>query len=428
MNDRLTTPSGMSRRHFLGHMATTTMALPAMQLLSAMNAQAATGQKTNKSLILLWMGGGPSHMDTWDLKPESEKNGGEFKPIQTSAPGVMISQHMPIIAKQMKHLNIIRSLNSKEGNHDRGTYMMHTGYAPNPTVVHPSFGSVLSYELGDKAGKDFALPHAIAINGPGEGPGFLGMTHAPFMIGNPTAPIANLKPPGDVNADRLHRRVTMLGLAEDSFGREKRGQGAADHKAVYAKTLNMMNGPQTKVFDVKSEPKEVQEKYGMNSFGQGCLMARRLVEAGVTFVEVSLGGWDMHADIFNALSKNKLPELDKGMGALVEDLAQRGLLDTTMIAWMGDFGRTPRINQNGGRDHWPRSWSVVLGGGGMKGGQVIGSTDKDGVEVTDREVGVMDIVACMTKGMGINLATEYTTPRGRPIKIVDGGTPIKELF
>ena len=428
MPDRLITPSGMTRRHFLGHMATTTMALPAMQLLSAMNAQAATGQKTNKSLILLWMGGGPSHMDTWDLKPESEKNGGEFKPIQTSAPGVMISEHLPIVAKQMKHLNIVRSLNSKEGNHDRGTYMMHTGYAPNPTVVHPSFGSVLSYELGDKAGKDFALPHAIAINGPGEGPGFLGMTHAPFMIGNPTAPIANLKPPGDVNADRLHRRVTMLGLAEDSFGREKRGQGAADHKAVYQKTLAMMNGPQTKVFNLDDEPKELREKYGMNSFGQGCLMARRLVEAGVSFVEVSLGGWDMHTDIFNALSKNKLPELDKGMGTLVEDLAQRGLLENTLVVWMGEFGRTPRINQNGGRDHWPRSWSVVMGGGGMKGGQVIGSTDKDGVEVTDREVGVMDLIACMAKGMGINIAIEYTTPRGRPIKVVDGGQPIKELF
>lgn len=430
MHERLLTPrpAGMSRRHFLGHMATSTMALPAMHLLSAMNAQAATGRKTNKSLILLWMGGGPSHMDTWDLKPESEKNGGEFKPIQTSAPGVSISEHLPILAKQMHHLNIVRSLNSKEGNHDRGTYMMHTGYAPNPTVAHPSFGSVCSYELGDKAGKDFALPHAIAINGPGEGPGFLGMTHAPFMINNPTAPIANLRPPKEVDGNRLQRRVAMLGLAEDSFGHEKRGQASADHKAVYAKTLNMMNGPQTKVFNLDSEPKELRDAYGNNSFGQGCLLARRLVEAGVTYVEVSLGGWDMHADIFNALSRNQLPQLDKGMGTLVADLAQRGLLDSTVIAWMGDFGRTPRINQNGGRDHWPRSWSVVLGGGGMKGGQVVGATDKDGVEITDREVGVMDIVACMTKGMGIDLATEYTTPRGRPIKVVDGGQPIKELF
>ncbi|MDB5349787.1 MAG: hypothetical protein JWN86_1034 [Planctomycetota bacterium] len=428
MLDRLITPSGMTRRHFMGHMATTAMALPAMQLLSAMNAQAQTGKKTNKSLILLWMGGGPSHMDTWDLKPESEKNGGEFKPIQTSAPGVMISEHLPMVAQQMKHLNIVRSLNSKEGNHDRGTYMMHTGYAPNPTVVHPSFGSVLSYELGDKLGKEFALPHAIAINGPGEGPGFLGMTHAPFMVQNPTAPIANLLPPAGVDDDRMNRRLRMLALAENSFGAQKRGQGAADHKAVYEKTVKMMSGPYTKAFKLDDEPAALRDKYGRNSFGQGCLMARRLVEAGVTYVEVSLGGWDMHADIFNALSKNKLPELDKGMGSLVEDLAQRGLLDNTMVVWMGEFGRTPRINQNGGRDHWPRSWSVVMGGGGMKGGQVVGKTDKDGVEVVDREVGVMDLVASMTKGMGINLSTEYTTPRGRPLKIVDGAQPISELF
>ncbi len=428
MLDRLITPSGMTRRHFMGHMATTAMALPAMQLLSAMNAQAQTGRKTNKSLILLWMGGGPSHMDTWDLKPESEKNGGEFKPIQTSAPGVMISEHLPLVAKQMKHLNIIRSLNSKEGNHDRGTYMMHTGYAPNPTVVHPSFGSVLSYELGDKLGKDFALPHAIAINGPGEGPGFLGMTHAPFMVQNPTAPIANLLPPQGVDEERMNRRLRMLSLAENSFGSQKRGQGAADHKAVYEKTVKMMSGPYTKAFKLDEEPAPLRDAYGRNSFGQGCLMARRLVEAGVTYVEVSLGGWDMHADIFNALSKNKLPELDKGMGTLVGDLAQRGLLENTMVVWMGEFGRTPRINQNGGRDHWPRSWSVVMGGGGMKGGQLIGKTDKDGVEVVDREVGVMDLVACMTKGMGINLSTEYTTPRGRPYKLVDGAKPIAELF
>jgi len=426
MFDHLITPGGMSRRHFLGHMATTAMAVPAMQLMTAMNAQAAAGTKTTKSLILLWMGGGPSHMDTWDLKPESEKNGGEFKPIQTSAPGVMISEHLPIVAQQMKHLNIIRSLNSKEGNHDRGTYMMHTGYAPNPTVVHPAFGSVLSYELGEKLGPDFALPHAISINGPGEGPGFLGMTHAPFMVQNPTAPIANLKP--SVSDDRLERRLQMLSLAENSFGSQKRGQGAADHKAVYSKTIKMMSGPYTKAFQLDNEPAELRDKYGRNSFGQGCLMARRLVESGVTFVEVQLGGWDMHNDIFNALSSNKLPELDKGMGTLVEDLAQRGLLDSTMVVWMGEFGRTPRINQNGGRDHWPRSWSVVMGGGGMKGGQLIGATDKDGVEVIDREVGVMDVIACMAKGMDIDLATEYTTPRGRPIKVVDNGKPIAELF
>jgi hypothetical protein len=428
MFEHLTTPRGMSRRHFLGHMATTAMALPAMQFVGALQAQAQTLRKNNKSLILLWMNGGPSHLDTWDLKPESERNGGPFRPIDTSAPGVKISEHLRTVSRQMHHLSIIRSLNSKEGNHDRGTYMMHTGYAPNPTVVHPGFGSVCSAELGDKLGKDFSLPHCIAINSPSEGAGFLGMTHAPFFVQNPNAPVANLLPPKDVDGMRMVRRLSMLDATERHFLSQRRGQAAKDHQDVYAKTVRMMNSQYTRAFKIDEEPAEVCDAYGRNSFGSGCLMARRLVEMGVTFVEVSLGGWDTHTNAFETLSKTLLPQLDKAMGSLVADLHQRGLLDKTMVVWMGEFGRTPKINQNGGRDHWPRSWSVVMGGGGLKGGQVVGGTDKDGVDIVGPEVGVMDIVATMAKGMGIDLATQYTTPRGRPIKVVDGGAPIKELF
>lgn len=427
MSDRLIVPAGMSRRHFLGHMATTAMAVPAMHLAAGLEANAQQLRRNNKSLIVLWMGGGPSHMDTWDLKPESEKNGGEFKPIATSAPDIQICEHLPTIAKQMKHLNVIRSLNSKEGNHDRGTYMMHTGYSPNPTVVHPSFGSVLSYEIGEKL-ENFDLPHCISINSAGQGAGFLGMAHAPFVINNPNSKIANLEPPADVNELRMERRVKMLSMTEASFVSQKRGQGAVDHKSVYAKTLRMMNSRYTRAFKLDEEPAAVREAYGKGSFGSGCLMARRLVEAGVTYVEVSLGGWDTHANAFTTLKDRLLPELDKGMGTLVADLAQRNLLQNTMVVWMGEFGRTPRINQNAGRDHWPRSWSVVMGGGGMVGGRAIGSTDKDGVDITDNPVGVMDLVASMSKGMGIPLETEYTTPRGRPIKVVDGGKPIGQLF
>ena len=426
MSDRLIVPDGMSRRHFLGHMATTAMAVPAMQLAASLEANAQQLRKANKSLIVLWMGGGPSHMDTWDLKPDSERNGGPFKPIATSAPGVMISEHLPNVAKQMKHLSVIRSLNSKEGNHDRGTYMMHTGYAPNPTVVHPAFGSVLSYELGEKL-ENFDLPHCISINSGGEGAGFLGMAHSPFVVNNPNAKIANLEPPKDVAGLRMERRVEMLRLTENNF-LPGHGQAAADHKAVYAKTLRMMKSRYAQAFRLDDEPATVRDAYGRGSFGSGCLMARRLVETGVTYVEVSLGGWDTHADAFNILSTRLQPELDKGMGSLVADLAQRGLLDSTMVVWMGDFGRTPKINQNGGRDHWPRSWSMVMGGGGLKGGQTIGATDKDGVDIIDQPVGVMDVVATMAKGMGIDVATQYITPRGRPIKVVDGGSPIPQLF
>jgi hypothetical protein len=373
------------------------------------------------------MSGGPSHMDTWNLKPESEKNGGPFKPIETSAPGVLISEHLPTVAKQMKHLSVVRSLNSKEGNHDRGTYMMHTGYAPNPTVVHSSFGSSFAFEIGGSDG--MALPNAISINGPGVGAGFLGMAYSPFVISNPNGKVANLEPPKGVDDLRMMRRLSMLKLVENNFIAQRRGQGSVDHRDVYEKTIRMMSDRRTKAaLSLDSEPPAVRDEYGRNSFGAGCLMARKLIEQGVTFVEVSLGGWDTHRDAFNTLSTRLLPELDKGMGALVADLDQRGLLDSTVIAWMGDFGRTPRINQDSGRDHWPRSWSVVLGGGGIKGGQAVGDTDKDGIDIVDRPVGPMDLIATMTRAMGIDLSTQWTTPRGRPIKLVDAGTPIKELI
>jgi hypothetical protein len=373
------------------------------------------------------MSGGPSHLDIWDLKPDSEKNGGPFRPIATSAEGVSITEHLPKTAKQMHHLNIVRSLDSKEGNHDRGRYLMHTGYAPNPTVVHPGWGSVCAYELGERL-ENFDLPHCISINAPGQGAGFLGMSYAPFVVQNPNAPIANLQPPKTVDAYRQDRRIQMLGLVENQFISQRRGDAAADHKAVYAKTLKMMNSRYRAAFELGGEPAAIRDRYGRGSFGSGCLMARRLVEQGVTYVEVALDGWDTHANNFDALSQRLLPQLDQGMAALVEDLATRGLLETTQIVWMGEFGRTPRINQNAGRDHWPRSWSVVVGGGGLKGGQVVGATDKDGIEVVDRPVGVMDLIATMTRSMGISLDTEYTTPRGRPMKVVDNGRPISELL
>ncbi len=427
MFENLPTPSGMTRRHFMGHMATSAMALPAMSFVNALQAQAGTGKKTNKSCILLWMSGGPATIDIWDLKPESEKNGGPFKPIETSAPGVMISEHLPILAKQMHHLNILRSLDSKEGNHDRGTYYMHTGYTPNPTVVHPSFGSVCSEQLGSLL-TNFDLPHFVSIDTPSMGAGFLGMTHAPFFIQNPNAPIANLKPPAGVSDQRMNRRIQMLGLVEGSFIKAKQASSAEDHRSVYGKTIRMMTSKYGRAFKLDDEPAPVRDAYGRGTFGSACLMARRLVEQGVTFVEVGLGGWDTHTDNFDKLSKDLLPQVDKGMGTLVADLAQRGLLESTMIAWMGDFGRTPRINQNAGRDHWPKCWSVVVGGAGLKGGQAIGATDKDGVDIVDKPLGVMDVVATMTKGMGINPDWQYTTPNGRPIKVVDGGKPIAELI
>jgi hypothetical protein len=398
-----------------------------MQFFSSLQANAEQVRRNRRSCIVLWMSGGPSHLDIWDLKPESEKNAGPFRPIDTSAPGVKISEHLPRMARQMHHLNIIRSLDSKEGNHDRGTYLMHTGYVPNPSVVHPGWGSVCAYELGEQR-KDLDLPQCIAINEPGMGAGFLGMSYSPFVIQNPNAPIANLNPPPDVDRDRQYRRLQMLNQVETQFIAQRGSQMARDHKAVYTKTVRMLESQHKDIFNLGTEPAAIREAYGKGSFGSGCLLARRLVEQGVSYVEVSLGGWDTHANNFETLSQRLLPELDQGMSALVADLARRGLLQSTLIVWMGEFGRTPRINQNAGRDHWPRSWSVVVGGGGMRGGQVVGATDRDGIDIADRPVGVMDLIATMTKTMGINIDTQYTTPRGRPMKVVDGGKPITELL
>ena len=355
MADRLIVSSGMSRRHFLGHLAVTVLAAPAAEFFGTLEANAQQVRRAGKKCILLWMSGGPSHMDTWDLKPDSERNGGPFKPIATSASGVQICEHLPTVARQMKHLSIIRSLDSKEGNHDRGTYMMHTGYTPNPTIVHPSFGSVCSVELGQKL-SSFDLPHFIAINTPSLGAGFLGMSHSPFMVQNPNAPIANLQPPAGVELARQSRRLSMLSQVEKGFIAKKRGTAAVDHQAVYAKTVRMMNSRYTRDFRIDEEEARVRDAYGRGSFGSGCLMARKLVDAGVTFIEVALGGWDTHANAFETLSQRLLPKLDKAMGALVADLDQRGLLESTMVVWMGEFGRTPRINQNAGRAAGRSSW------------------------------------------------------------------------
>lgn len=415
------------RRHFLRHLASTALGVPAVQFFSSLRANADKLRKAHRSCIVLWMAGGPSHLDVWDLKPDSEKNGGSFKPIETTAKGVSITEHLPRMAKQMHHMNVIRSLESKEGNHDRGTYLMHTGYAPNPSVVHPGWGSVCAYEVGERS-PGLGLPHCVSINSPGAGAGFLGMSYSPFVVQNPNAPVANLKPAGDVDQDRMARRLRMLSQVENQFIAQRRAQAAVDHKSVYDKTLRMMNSHQKNVFDLGTEPDKVRDAYGRSSFGSGCLMARRLVEQGVSYVEVALDGWDTHSNNFDALSKRLLPPLDQGMAALVADLADRGLLDSTLIVWMGEFGRTPRINQNAGRDHWPKCWSVVVGGAGLKGGQTVGATDTDGVEVTDRPVGVMDLIATMTKAMGIGLQTEYITPRGRPIKVVNDGKVISELI
>ena len=432
----------VNRREFVTHAASAGMAFPMLNWMNS--AQAALDSKgkagRTKSLILLWMGGGPSTIDLWDLKPGS-KNGGEFKPISSTGGG-QISEHLPRMARVMKHLNIVRSYNSRDGAHERGTYINHTAYAPVPTVVHPSIGGVVASKNSPET---LDIPGHICLGGAGLSPGFLGTQYAPFRVEAGPNPIPNLKPPADVSQDRFARRAAALHETQEMFARQNRGDNPKDHKIIYDKTFKLMGSSTLNAFKIEQEPEAVRTKYGTSGFAKNCLLARRLVEIGVPFIEVGFGGWDMHQGIFNALAGTgrgmagagaanatpKLQELDAGFAALVEDLVARGLWASTTVVWMGDFGRTPRINQDGGRDHWPSPWSVVLGGGGMKGGEVVGSTDADGMTVKDRPVEVSNLFATLYKSLGIEPNTELRSPNGRPIKLTGtfgDGEIIKELF
>lgn len=433
--------SGMNRRHFLQHAAgMSALALPGMNFFQQLRAQEATLKKNNKSLVIFWMGGGPSHMDLWDLKP-GEPTGGEFKPIKTSAPGVEISEVLPTVASQMKHLAIVRSLNSGEADHRRGTVKMNTGRAPSPVVNYPSVGSILSSQLGSK---DAALPGFIGIGGTAQsiGPGFLGSLYSPFTVQNPGQPPENIRSPlgtDEAAEARMRRRQRLFYTVEDSFGdrlypglnpgdRKAVGDAAQSHETIYGKAFDLTVSKLKTVFETRNEPPKVIEAYGgaRNNFGMGCLLARKLVENGVTCVEIDLGGWDNHQNIFNTIRTGNGPRLDQGMGTLVKELAERGKLKDTVVMWMGDFGRTPRINQNGGRDHWARGWSVVIGGGGIKGGQVYGSTTKDGLDIAEDKCGIGDVFATVFQALGLDPTTQVRDNLGRPMGIAEG-QPLKGL-
>jgi hypothetical protein len=438
--------SGMNRRHFLKHVAAASaMAVPGMQFWQGLHAAAPTLKKHNKSLIVLWMGGGPSHMDLWDLKPGAQ-TGGEFKPIKTTASGIEISEVLPTVASQFKHLSLVRSLVTNEGSHERGTTLMNTGRQPSPVVQYPSIGATASSLLTPK---DLPLPGFIGVGGTAQriGPGFLGMMYAPFTVQNAGQPPQNIKAPGGLGSndaetmERLRRRQRLFYTVEDNFAegsfphlkttadREAAGSAAQSHEAIYKKAFDLTVSPLRTVFEVNKEPAKVIEAYGgqRNGFGMGCLLARKLVEKGVTCVEVDLGGWDNHGNIFNTIKNGNGPRLDKGMGQLVKDLNDRGMWKDTVVVWMGEFGRTPRINQNNGRDHWARCWSVALGGGAIQGGQVFGATSKDGMDVQgDDRASIGDLFATLFKGLGIDPSTKVRDNLGRPLEIADG-KPLKGL-
>lgn len=408
----------MNRRHFLKHLAGAAAATTAgMTFASNLQAAAPALRAKGKHLIILNMTGGPTHMDTWDIHVGSP-NQGEFQPIKTSAEGVEISEVLPSVAKQMNNLAIIRSYNSREGDHGRGQFRNTHGFAPSPVGVKiPGIGAVASYFAGSD---DIPMPRVVTIGGGNTGdPGFLGAAMAGFPVNNPGAVPENLSLPnmGDpqMTLARGMRRQGLLNVLENNFkfgltphiSSEKDRKALADaaqaHSELYAKAfeVSMKTGPQT--FQFNAQDNALLTKFGNNGFGRGCLLATKLVAAGVTAVEVDLGGWDLHANIFQTMRTQRGPTLDNGMGAMVERLAETGLLKDTVVLWTGDFGRTPRINQNTGRDHWGNGWSVVVGGAGIKGGQTYGSMDADGVRVKDNPVSTEQLYATIYTALGIDL-------------------------
>jgi Protein of unknown function (DUF1501) len=381
---------------------------------------AKTPTKKHKSCILLFMDGGPTHKDTWDLKPDS-KGAGEFKPIKTSAPGIEISEHLPKVAQHMHRGVLVRGMSSPEGAHGRAKYFTHTGFREGQGgVVYPSLGAIVSQQIGRA---DATVPNYVSIAGRTYGSGFLGPKHQPLQVQNATTGVEDLK--ALVSSNQFGRRVDLLKEMEAAFHREYKVDPINDHKTTYERAVALMQSKESKAFDLSQEPSASRSKYGSGRFADGVLMARRLVEVGVPFVEVGLGGWDTHQDNFDRVKKLS-GEVDAALSALLADLADRGLLDSTLVVWMGEFGRTPNINSRGtkpGRDHYPRAWSLAMFGGGLKGGRTIGKTDKEGAEVVERKTSVQDFLATSCELLGIDHTKENITPTGRPIKIVDKPNP-----
>jgi hypothetical protein len=417
----------IGRRHFLRTIGlgaaglAATAAVP-LSFTDWMALQAADMRKNHRACILLWMAGGPSQLETFDPKPGTE-HGGETRSISTSVSGISIAEGWTETAKVMKEIALVRSMTNKEGNHQRATYQLHTGYVPSATLKHPHIGCSIAGELGES---QFDLPHIVSIGGPTIGAGFLGAAMEPFVVQSPEKPPDNTQP--RVGSDRFRRRLGLLDHLENA-GFERVGglDRVRDHRALYHQTARMILSPHMRAFSLEEEPEPIRAAYGRTPFGQGCLLARRLIQAGVTFIEVRCNGWDTHQQNHDKVGK-LASQVDPAFAALIRDLKHHGLLGSTLIVWMGEFGRTPKINPNAGRDHFPRVFNVALAGGGVRGGQVIGTSSADGMDVKDRPVSVPDLLASLCHSLKVDPTKEAMTPVGRPIKVVDGGKPVKELF
>lgn len=398
--------------------------------------------KEDVSLIVLFLKGGLSTIDTLDLKPQAPSEfRGDFRPISTNVPGLEICEHLPLLSRQADKFALLRNFTHTDSGHGPADHWMLTGYAPragfNPSLKpnnqYPSYGSTIAKKLGPRG----SVPPYVCLprmhNSAGSA--YLGAAAAPFVVeADPNAPnfaVPDLVPPLNVPSDRLGNRRELL-ASVDRFrqsAESQANQAARSLSTFQQKAFQLMTSPETKAaFDIAREPDALRDRYGRHSLGQSCLMARRLVEAGVRCVTIDHTNWDTHYDNFNVLKNDLLPHLDTGLTTLLQDLNDRGLQRKTLLVVMGEFGRTPRVNKDAGRDHWGPSNCILLSGGGIKGGLVVGATNERGEKPADNPVGPADLAATMFDCLGINAQDEFHTPEGRPVKIADDGRVLRELY
>ena len=408
-----------SRRRMLKTFSASLLGMPISQLL----ARSAPAQAKAEHVILFWNSGGMSHLDTWDPKP-GRKVQGEFNPIKTSVYGMEISEIFPQLAKQMHHGALIRSIAGTNGDHGRAQYELQTGFNQSPNIMHPGLGSLVVHErepLGD-------LPALVSISGQPARAGYLGQQCEAYFVGRPGQKDPYLAFPEGISHARGMQRLQIL---EKMNARTTSLSGAEELKAsqtALKDAVNLMESPALKAFELADENPKTIEKYGNSEFGRGALLARRLVEKGVRFVQVNRGGFDNHGNIFEAMRSHGAA-MDPAIASLISDLKANGMLSKTLVVVLSEFGRTPRINDAGGRDHWARCFSCMMAGGGIKGGSIIGASDEDGMAPIERPVKVSDLHATICHALGINPDKELYTPQGRPMQVVPkGASPIHELF
>lgn len=414
----------VSRRRFLGGMAAGAGAIAGLGALTR-PALAAGMERQGKQMLVIWLAGGASQLETWDPKPGTD-TGGPFRAIPTSVPGTMITELMPDTARQMHRIALVRGLNTKENDHGKGHYLMHTGRAQMAGVVYPHLGSVCSKFLGSETAP---LPGYIHITPGGGGfqggeAAYLGPRYGALYLGNGQAP-ANTARPGGLSDLGASGREALRMHANDRFARRRRTAETEAYTTTYDQARQLME--RREVFDVTKEPARDLDRYGSHDFGRHCLLARRLLEAGVTFVQVSHSNYDTHNENFD-FHLEQVGEFDRAFAALLEDLAQRGRLDNTLVLVMSEFGRTPQINYLYGRDHWGTAWSVALAGAGITPGNVVGKTNPRGTEVVDRQVGAGHLFHTYLRALGLD-SKDFFEANGRDIQIADpSAAAIEELL